>query len=376
MTDFLDRLRQIAERLQGIVNTLKAPAVKDPLDRLSKAAENTGEAWSGSWLGYHSRVYYNDLQPPPPGAHFSQEWGLIDSMTGTRGDWHEYRLDDVESAIHERAGNPDLSEARAQVNSARTEFKDDRDEILSILTTALMAREDPFLANLKAKAEGLKFLSARGFIEAMQPRGQFMSRDSVALGQGFTVPPHIAVQAEVFSLQQPAAACAELADVARKSASHLETRSNFARLATPQGTCVFIGHGRSLLWKELKDFIQDRLHLPWDEFNRVPIAGVTNIARLSQMLDNAAIAFLVLTPEDEQADGKLHARLNVVHEAGLFQGKLGFNRAIILVEEGCELFSNIDGLGQIRFPAGNIRAAFEEIRQVLEREALIESNAR
>lgn len=51
------------------------------------------------------------------------------------------------------------------------------------------------------------------------------------------------------------------------------------------GTKVFIGHGRSPVWKDLKDFIQDRLKLSWDEFNRVPVAGVTNIERLSQMLD-------------------------------------------------------------------------------------------
>ena len=57
-----------------------------------------------------------------------------------------------------------------------------------------------------------------------------------------------------------------------------------------------------------------------------------------------------MTAEDEQPDGTLRARENVIHEAGLFQGRLGFEKAIILLEEGCEEFSNIEGLGQIRFP--------------------------
>jgi predicted nucleotide-binding protein len=90
------------------------------------------------------------------------------------------------------------------------------------------------------------------------------------------------------------------------------------------------------------------------------------------MLDVAAIAFIVMTAEDEQPDGKIRARMNVVHEAGLFQGRLGFTKAIILLEDGCEEFSNIEGLGQIRFPKGNIAARFEEIRRVLEREGLID----
>jgi predicted nucleotide-binding protein len=62
--------------------------------------------------------------------------------------------------------------------------------------------------------------------------------------------------------------------------------------------------------------------------------------------------------------------MNVIHEAGLFQGRLGFTKAIVVLEEGCAEFSNIQGLGQIRFPAGRISAAFEDIRQVLEREGL------
>ena len=67
----------------------------------------------------------------------------------------------------------------------------------------------------------------------------------------------------------------------------------------------------------------------------------------------------------------MQARMNVIHEVGLFQGRLGFTKAIVVLEEGCEEFSNIQGLGQIRFPKNNISAAFEEIRAVLEREGLV-----
>lgn len=79
-----------------------------------------------------------------------------------------------------------------------------------------------------------------------------------------------------------------------------------------------------------------------------------------------------MTGEDELKGGKVHARMNVIHEAGLFQGRLGFTKAIVLLEEGCEEFSNIQGLGQIRFPKGNIQATFEEVRRVLERESLLD----
>ena len=77
-----------------------------------------------------------------------------------------------------------------------------------------------------------------------------------------------------------------------------------------------------------------------------------------------------MTAEDEDSDALHRARQNVVHEVGLFQGKLGTRKAIILIEEGCQEFSNIVGLSQIRFPRGHISAVFEEIRRVLEREGI------
>jgi predicted nucleotide-binding protein len=103
--------------------------------------------------------------------------------------------------------------------------------------------------------------------------------------------------------------------------------------------------------------LSNRLQLSPVEFNSTSAAGVAISERLNEMLEAPGFAFLVLTGEDEQATGKFNPRLNVIHEAGLFQGKLGFEKAIILKEEGCEDFSNVHGLTDIRFPKGKIDAA-------------------
>ena len=112
--------------------------------------------------------------------------------------------------------------------------------------------------------------------------------------------------------------------------------------------------------------------MEWDEYNRETVAGIHTTERLTDMLDSAAFAFLIMTAEDEHIDSSLHARENVIHELGLFQGKIGVRRAIILLEDGCQEFSNITGLGQIRFPKGSISACFEEVRRVLERETIVQ----
>ena len=89
---------------------------------------------------------------------------------------------------------------------------------------------------------------------------------------------------------------------------------------------------------------------------------------LESMLDRAAMAFLIMTGEDETADGKLRARQNVIHEIGLFQGRLGFSHAIVLHEDGAEPFSNLAGIEEIRFPKGKIRETFGDVVAVIKRE--------
>lgn len=331
-------------------------------------------AWSGSSLGYQSKVYHEGLEEAPAGARFDAEWGLRDRamFSGTRGSWREYCEEDVRAEILRRAGGGDLAGAREGAAQVSPLLESARAEALSILTVENAERSDPYLTSIGEQIGQIRLRTAREFEEAMVPRGQVMTRDTVAASGGFRAAPHQKVMAEIAEITQVSAESAELSRLIRQAGSHLIRLEQRVSRVALVGTNVFIGHGQSLLWREVKDFVADRLRLPYDEFNRVPVAGVTNIARLSQMLDSAAIALIVLTAEDEQADGAMNARQNVIHEAGLFQGRLGFTKAIVLLEEGCQEFSNIQGLGQIRFPRGNISAAFEEVRRVLEREQIVQ----
>jgi predicted nucleotide-binding protein len=75
-----------------------------------------------------------------------------------------------------------------------------------------------------------------------------------------------------------------------------------------------------------------------------------------------------MTGEDKMDDGTTRARQNVIHEIGLFQGRLGFTKAIVLKEDGTEEFSNIHGVQQIRYSIGNIKETYGEILATLNRE--------
>lgn len=369
-----DELFALARQLTDIAERGKDQALAGPVRELEAAAHKVARSFSGSWVGYHAHVYYDGFHTPPPGAGFSQEWGLKEVFydVGSRGDWREYPEEVVIAHIRRLAGSGDMAAVESFAREAEKAFDHAKSEFLSIVTGSLDGKADSFLGALKAEVVQLKIFKSQHFIDYARPKGQFMTRDMIAMGQGIWTPPHMIVHAEALELQGPPVACSMLSEKITKAASHMERQSRRKRASDRVGTNVFIGHGRSLMWRELKDFVDERLSLPWDEFNRVPVAGFTNIARLSEMLDAAAIAFLVMTAEDEMLEGGVQARMNVVHEAGLFQGRLGFTRAIVLLEDGCAEFSNIQGLGQIRFPKGNISAAFEDVRRILEREQLIE----
>jgi predicted nucleotide-binding protein len=131
---------------------------------------------------------------------------------------------------------------------------------------------------------------------------------------------------------------------------------------------VFIGHGRSAAWRDLKDHLQDKHGIQIEAYETGARAGHTIRDILEEMIERSSFAVLVMTAEDEQGDGGMRARQNVIHEAGLFQGRLGFAKAILLLEHGVEEFSNVQGIQYIPFAKNNIRETFGDVVATLWRE--------
>ena len=145
-----------------------------------------------------------------------------------------------------------------------------------------------------------------------------------------------------------------------------EDRIEIERGAEPEVT-IFIGHGRNKQWEKLKSHLQDKHELNIIAYETGARAGHTIRDILDSMARDSSLALLVLTGEDKSEDG-IRARQNVIHECGLFQGRLGFDRGILLVEEGVELASNFDGIQQLRFKKGRITEVFGDVIATIRRE--------
>lgn len=377
MTTLAGELREAGNYVSSEVQAFTDPEVGGALQRVQEAAAEVGRAWSGSPIGLHTNVYYEGLMPPAAGHHFSREWGFYRPiMGGSAGPWESYTLAEIEGVVFGKAGVLGLDGFRERSATAARLCREARAQVLSVLHVFLQRGDDAYVTDLLDRASRAVPRTEEESL-SMTPElrtGVMMTRDPSADGVVRPAPHHVLI-ARASGLLAPFASCRRLQEIAYEAANHVERIESMT--PAPQvapGRArerVFIGHGRSREWLLLKDLVTDEFGLPYDAFERKSAAGLPTTVRLQEMVDEAMVALIVLTAEDETAGGSMLARQNVIHEVGLFQGALGFDKAFVLLEDGCEEFSNIAGLGQIRFPAGNVRAAFEDVRAALRRAGVI-----
>lgn len=374
MLEVVAETKLIARRCEAAAKLFDDEAVASMIHSLLAAANAVGKASSESGLGYQANVYIENFRPKTPHDVFSHEWGFSGRHSQTRGGpWVEYDDATVQEEIKKRAGVRDMDLITDTVKVIKAEFDKCQRELLATIDALLANTEDTALWTLRGKVGQLESHdTTRQLFKAMIAGKQYLSRDSRALEGGPKAQPHLAFLCWIVSHKSYQTHVLELAQHSSYLADYLEKKFKLKGNFMPsKGNKIFIGHGGDPVWKELKDFLHERLKLEWVEFNCESPAGKSTKERLQEMLDESCFAFIVMTAEDDGPDQTKRARANVIHEAGLFQGRLGFERAIVMLEGGCEEFSNIAGLTQLRFEKRNFKALFEDVRRVLEREGLI-----
>ena len=130
---------------------------------------------------------------------------------------------------------------------------------------------------------------------------------------------------------------------------------------------IFLSHGHNELLKlKLKDFLQSRLGRRTIILSEQPNLGLTVVEKLERVSQSCSFAVVLMTKDDELAEGGLRARQNVVHEIGFFQGRYGRNNVVLLAERDVEVFSNISGIVRIDFEADHFADVFEPLRSEIE----------
>src|SRR5438094_10226117 len=112
------------------------------------------------------------------------------SVGNTTGDWREYDYKAVVDEIFRRAGDPDVEPLTLAAAEVLRLFERARNRLRSVISLDLEAKPDRYLESLLGQINGLAPVTLATAVKVQLPRGQLMSRDTAAVGQGVRSAPH------------------------------------------------------------------------------------------------------------------------------------------------------------------------------------------
>jgi hypothetical protein len=134
-------------------------------------------------------------------------------------------------------------------------------------------------------------------------------------------------------------------------------------------------HDGNPQWQAVREFSERKCGLPTYELSSVTVAEHDLAELMREHLAQCSFAICLLSATGRASAGHSRVDQKIVHQAGILQGRYGFGRVAMLVEEGCEMFSNIAGLIRLDFPPGRVDSTFLELERVLQREGLTRRGA-
>lgn len=348
---------EVLERSQSMQNVVA---------KLEEEALRIGEAWCGSSMGEHADMYYADLQRIPSDALWDSEFGMHDGygMNNTREQWEKRTAVEIKELIY-RHGDTTEAEASRYADSLLEAFESAEGKLQVCLEEAQGEMQEAtrvrLIENIEKQRGSLTTANdeaskmAHGYMPAM-------SRDARNFSMGVRVAGHFQILGGVRatqSLHYGVQKLREYAETLERAARRYKTKREGEAMA---GSKVFIGHGHSDTWRAVKDYVTEDLGMEIEEFEQEGVAGLQIKDRLEKMFLNARWAILVVTA-DEADDG--NPRANVIHEIGYAQGRLGWEQAIVLLENGCELPSNLNGTIYLPFDRNHVKQVFADLKKRL-----------
>lgn len=129
---------------------------------------------------------------------------------------------------------------------------------------------------------------------------------------------------------------------------------------------VFLSHGKSPLWQEVANYIEEKLAHEVVVLAEAVDQGRTQIQKLEQDTEECAFAIILLTSDDEQKSGSPRSREKILHEIGFCQGTFGRENVLVLKQDGVEEFVDLAGVVYVSFAGNDIKSAFSRLQTEIE----------
>jgi hypothetical protein len=142
----------------------------------------------------------------------------------------------------------------------------------------------------------------------------------------------------------------------------------------PDTKNVFVIHGHDELnTRRLTQLLQNNFHLNPIAMLSKPGMSRPLIEKFEEEAQTCSFAFGLFTPDDEIINSANHykqARPNVIYEVGWFIGRLGKHRVALLLKQGTNIHSDLDGVSRIPF-SDNVEDKFLDIQKELKAAKII-----
>ena len=125
---------------------------------------------------------------------------------------------------------------------------------------------------------------------------------------------------------------------------------------------IFLSHGKSPLWQEVANYIEQKLAHEIIEYKEGAAPGRAGIQMLEKVTDDCAFAIIVLTKED----GAERSREKVIHEIGYCQGTFGRENVLVLKQDIVEEFADLAGIVYVPFSGNDIKSTFSRLQTEIE----------
>jgi len=221
------RITTILKDTETKIEHLGQKAVKAATDceanlkELLETLRQIDASWSGSCLGYHSRMYYRNFQNPPPELRFSIEWGRV---RGIPEGWSEKTYDDIDAFLRKKHKDIDFDRIRETLDCLLREARNLQSRVFSNLS---------FLRDMKGFDREIGFLEEIRKQQLYVPIDEWdksaipkvmMTRDPEASAGGPQIPPHIRYQSQVKYLMSIPLCIEEFVKTSKELIGQVETR--------------------------------------------------------------------------------------------------------------------------------------------------------
>ena len=193
--------KSLMENLKLKKNEIEGKCLKtfDEIVEVSKnldtVCEEIKESWTGSCIGYHSKLYYGNFEKPPRDESFSIEWGGINGFSKR---WIERTPTEVKGEIESRMGKDfKMDDFEKKIKKIGTEIEDFQKSIEVLIPPLIEGVKSHPLSSVDKYEYNRKL---KDYIKHNTNR-QWMSRDTEAFSQGIIVPSIIYYQGVKFEAE-------------------------------------------------------------------------------------------------------------------------------------------------------------------------------